>query len=398
MNGIVAPSLRSGMVSRLRPSTGNPVGGEIPSSDYLPTLDGWRAIAILGVMVCHACDAVFHPAGSHPSPLWHGLTRHGALGVDIFFGISGFLICSRLVAEQRRRGRISLPQFYLRRAFRILPPYFTYLAVLAVLAAVGLIVLSSSAWWSCVLFYRNYLPGTHSDYTGHFWSLSVEEHFYLLWPGLLLVCGVRRARRLVAGFAVAIALWRVWEFRHGWLPYYLPGVGFFPRTDIRLDGLLWGCWAALLVEMPGWRSRLARWLTPGTWFGLVVVFLLCVRYQPPLAMLWQAVLIPLMLLGTVLRPDTRVGRLLESSVPRWIGRTSYSLYLWNSLFFVGMEKARPLPLGPLQQLPWSIACVFACAALSYYLIERPMMYFGHILAARVRRLAAGQASPRSMAA
>jgi peptidoglycan/LPS O-acetylase OafA/YrhL len=376
-------------------------GEELASaSGYLPTLDGWRAVAILGVMACHACDAVFHPEGPHPSPLWHGLTRHGALGVDIFFGISGFLICSRLVAEYRRGGRISLPRFYLRRAFRILPPYLTFLAVLASLAAAGLFSVRAGVWWRCLLFFRNYLPGPEAggDYTGHFWSLSVEEHFYLLWPGLLFLCGVRGARRLVPWLAVGIALWRVWEFRHGWLAHLLPGVSFFPRTDVRLDGLLWGCWAALLLEVPGWRQRLERWLSPGVWLGLVLAFVVCVLGHPPLAMMWQAMLIPLLLLGTVLRPAAAAGKFLEGRVMRWVGRASYSLYLWNSLFFAGMDKPRPLPLGPLQQLPLSIAGAFACAALSYYLVERPLIRLGHSLTAPRRSPPARAGAPGSLAA
>ncbi|HEV3257737.1 MAG TPA: acyltransferase [Gemmataceae bacterium] len=369
-----------------------------PAGKYLPTLDGWRAIAILGVMVCHAGDALFHSGGSHPHAGWHALTRHGALGVDIFFGISGFLICSRLLDEQRTSGHISLARFYARRIFRILPPYMAYLAVLAVLAAAGLVAVGSRTWFSCLLFYRNYLPGSQGggDYTGHFWSLSVEEHFYLLWPGLLLLCGVRRARRVVVGLAVGIAIWRVVEFRHAWLARWLPGVGFFPRTDIRLDGLLWGCWAALLLQAPGWRARLERWLSPWTWLALLAAFVACVHYQPPLAMMWQALLIPLLLLGTVLHPGAAAGRILETGAMRWVGRLSYSLYLWNSLFFAGMDKARPLRLGALQELPWSILPVFACAALSYYLVERPMIRLGHSLTARRGRPV--EHAPRALAA
>ena len=365
-------------------SAASPSGGK-----YLPTLDGWRAIAILGVMVCHAGDAVFHPEGTYPHAGWHAFTRHGALGVDIFFGISGFLICSRLLDEQRESGRIRLGRFYTRRAFRILPPYLTYLAVLAVLAATGLVAIGPKAWLSCLLFFRNYLPGPQGagDYTGHFWSLSVEEHFYLLWPGLLLLCGIPRARRLVVCLAAGIAAWRLVEFRQAWLARCLPGVGFFPRTDIRLDGLLWGCWAALLLQAPGWRARLERWLSPWAWLLLLGAFAACVHCQPPLAMMWQAVLIPLLLLGTVLHPGAPAGRLLETAALRWVGRLSYSLYLWNSLFFAGMDKPRPLPLGPLQELPWSILPVFACAALSYYLVERPMIRLGHSLTARTQRSA-----------
>src|SRR2546430_13139239 len=110
-----------------------------PRSNYLPTLDGWRALAILGVMVCHSGDAFFHADGPHPNVTLHSLTRHGALGVDVFFGISGFLICTRLIEEHKKTGRISLKRFYIRRAFRILPPYFTHLAALGALTAAGLI-------------------------------------------------------------------------------------------------------------------------------------------------------------------------------------------------------------------------------------------------------------------
>src|SRR5438477_8743290 len=106
-------------------------------NNYLPTLDGWRAVAILGVMIAHGTDALFNTGGLYPSVRWYGLTRYGALGVDIFFGISGFLICTRLLQEHQKHGRINLKNFYLRRAFRILPPYLTYLTVLGVLVIAG---------------------------------------------------------------------------------------------------------------------------------------------------------------------------------------------------------------------------------------------------------------------
>jgi peptidoglycan/LPS O-acetylase OafA/YrhL len=368
-----------------------------PGTGYLPTLDGWRAVAILGVMVCHACDALFHADGTYPNAFLHALTRHGALGVDIFFGISGFLICSRLLADNQRHGGISLKRFYIRRFFRILPPYLTYLGGLAVLAGFGLIAISPGVWWSCLLFYRNYLPSTGDGlfYTGHFWSLAVEEHFYLLWPGLLVVLGIPRARRAVVALAGAIALWRVWEYRHHGLAHWIPQAGFYTRTDIRLDGLLWGCWMALILNDPIWRERLTRWLSPVVWLALLAAFVGCVRYQPPLAMLWQALLIPILLAGTVLRPVTPAGRLLEWLPLRWIGRISYSLYLWNSLFFPGMANPRPLPLGVFQQLPWSILPVFACASLSYYLIERPLVRLGHTLSASVSSKDVGHPVPVS---
>src|SRR5258708_16736007 len=103
------------------------------ASGYLPTLDGWRAIAILGVIICHGTTAIFGPGGTYVNSRVFDLTRNGALGVDIFFGISGFLICTRLLQEEQKQGRISLKNFYIRRGFRILPPYLFFLSILSLI-------------------------------------------------------------------------------------------------------------------------------------------------------------------------------------------------------------------------------------------------------------------------
>lgn len=355
------------------------------TSGYLPTLDGWRALSILGVMVCHGTYAVFCAGGSHPDPFWYEITRHGAIGVDVFFGLSGFLICTRLLQERRQRGRVDLKQFYIRRCFRILPPYFFYLATVGLLATTGVIAVGGWEYLSCLLFFRNYLPQSEAvgTYTGHFWSLSVEEHFYLLWPFLLVLCGPKRCRSLVVLLVIAVAVWRVAEFRWQFLSRLLPGVGFYPRTDIRLDGLLWGCLAALWFDRPAWRTRLRTCLNPRVWWLLVAAFLACVYYQPPMAMMIQSLLIPMLLLGTVLHPHRLASRFLEASLLRWMGRMSYSLYLWQTMFFVVGHGGESPDLGPFQTLPWNIAPVLCCGALSYYLIERPLIRLGRSVTARM---------------
>jgi peptidoglycan/LPS O-acetylase OafA/YrhL len=95
-------------------------------------------------------------------------------------------------------------------------------------------------------------------------------------------------------------------------------------------------------------------------------------------MFWQSLLIPLVIVGTVLNPDSIVGQVLELPPIRWVGRISYSLYLWQELFLVPFREQGQL--GFLQYLPFSVAAAFTCAALSYYAVERPMMRLGHRLA------------------
>jgi peptidoglycan/LPS O-acetylase OafA/YrhL len=355
-------------------------------SGYLPTLDGWRAIAIGMVMITHATDALFAPGAPHDAPTWYGLTRHGALGVDVFFGISGFLITSRLLEEHEQRRRISLPGFYIRRLCRIIPPYFVFLAALAALTVAGRIAIERPELSVSAFFVRNYfgLRPPSGWYTGHLWSLAVEEHFYLLWPTLLVLLTPRRARLGVVLLALAIAGWRVVEFRAGLLTRLLgPDVNFYLRTDIRFDALLWGCAAAFVYHDPGARATAARWLSAPGWIVLIGLFVAIVALHPPMAMAWQAMIIPCVLLGTVLHPQGAAGRFLETPPMRWVGRVSYSLYLWQQLFLLPWVLFPALPLGAMQRLPLNIAATVAAAAASYYLVERPMMKVGHRLAAPV---------------
>lgn len=330
-------------------------------------------------MISHGSARLFGTGSTYANALLFSVTRYGALGVDVFFGISGFLICTRLLQEEQLWKRISLKNFYIRRIFRILPAYWLYLATLAVLSLAGLWVVRRSEWLSCLFFFRNYLPFFEVRgglYTGHFWSLAVEEHFYLLWPGLLVLFGSRRSLWVAVGLALLIALWRSLNYHYGLLP--LPGVSFFGRTDLRLDALLWGCWIALVLQSSAWREHLRRALRPGLWIGLVALYVACVVGRPHLAMLWQAVLIPLILVGTVLRPESWVGRLLEIRPMRWTGKISYGLYLWQQLFLVG-EVHDPQPFGLVQDLPLNVVAVFACATLSYYILEQRMIRLGYAL-------------------
>ena len=154
---------------------------------------------------------------------------------------------------------------------------------------------------------------------------------------------------------------------------------FLERTDIRCDGLLWGVAMAAAYLQPHCRA----WLTPITRPALVPLWLAALAaaivWEPPLRHIWIAVLPSLLLVATVLHPRSWLGLCLEHPLMRYIGHRSYSIYLWQSLFLVGPEVARPLPLGSIQSLPLGLVLVWLTSEASFRLVEKPMIRLGHRL-------------------
>src|SRR5260370_3631876 len=107
-------------------------------------------------MFAHGGSALYD-GGRYASRTWYSLSQHGGFGVDLFFGISGLLICGRLLDENEKTGGISLGSFYIRRVFRILPPAFAYLAIVGLLALAGVIVVTPREWLRSAFFSRNYI-------------------------------------------------------------------------------------------------------------------------------------------------------------------------------------------------------------------------------------------------
>lgn len=368
-------------------------GGQL-SSGYVPTLDGWRAVAILAVIFHHATLALI------PSCPWLRFSEQGAAGVDIFFALSGFLICLRLLEEIRRHGRINLKSFYARRAFRILPPYLAYMMALAVMACFGVVTLRTADWISCLTLTRNYLQAQFWSWTtGHFWSLSVENHFYLIFPAALALSGWKRMRNWLPFLLLAATSWRMLDYRFHLFDQLLPNVPFPYRTDIRLDEIAMGCLAALLTASPRVRHAIAQRLNSAAIIFLAVL-LLFVTFRPvPGGILLQKLTIAALVMATALRSDLWTARWLEARWLRWLGRLSYSLYIWQQLFLwptltaVGSRHLQPwmTRLGiadnsvalRLLELPFLLGGALAMAMLSYYVVEQPALRWG-------RRLMAGR--------
>ncbi len=351
-------------------------------SGYLPTLDGWRAIAIFAVLVDHQVE--YSPLAHYPKLV--AFSHSGPNGVSLFFAISGFLICSRLLEEHRAFGQISLRGFYIRRGCRILPPALLYLSVIGLLSFLKLIVVSSWEWWSSVFFFRNYLPGTlinrgWGGYTVHYWSLAVEEHFYLIWPAALVLLTKRRARWLALILALAVATWRTWDLHHQLFQRFIPGLLVGSRTDVRLDALLLGCLAALVLDDDATRWMFSLWFKPWMWWSAVTAYLgiqlVYFLERSRSYSIFESALLALIVVGTVYGTNAPVRGVLESAPMKWIGRLSYSLYLWQQLFTVRQAGSS---MAIVQQFPLNIIMIFLCAWISYRFVERPFIRLGHRLA------------------
>lgn len=214
----------------------------------IPSLDGLRAISVLIVAVAHAGAGDMVPGG---------------LGVTIFFFLSGYLITTLLLSEHERNGAISITNFYIRRMFRLLPPLLVTLAVAYALAFGGFLGggISLGGFLSQLFYFANYYSiyfDTGSSIpsgTGILWSLAVEEHFYIVYPGLfaLLLASRLETRRMAivfAGMCVAVLAWR----------YHLVGMpGFMPErtyyaSDTRIDSILFGCILAVAFNPVRWQA------------------------------------------------------------------------------------------------------------------------------------------------
>jgi peptidoglycan/LPS O-acetylase OafA/YrhL len=313
----------------------------------IPTLDGWRGIAIALVLLDHLQFPLFGK-----SIAWWPQT--GLHGVTIFFVLSGFLITSILLENWG-----DLRRFYIRRFFRLMPAAWTYLAAMVLWDCIsGMHIISVSAILACVFFYRNFavIPMPMTLGTGHFWSLSVEEQFYMVWPLLLLAVGARRARWIAPALALAFALWRSAH----WLPW--------THTLTRADALLIGYTLALLVREER-MARTIRRFAPWCAVPALVTFVYCMvrfQYLQPIA---ESASIAVLIAASTNYPQSAWFRWLDWKPLAGLGRASYSLYIWQQFFvlFHGFLT------------PFYLCCIPLFAAGSYLYIERPCIRLGHRL-------------------
>lgn len=361
-------------------------------SRVVPGLDGIRGVAIILVIMWHcAYQTQFPPSDLGPL---RPLVFMGWAGVDLFFALSGFLITGLVLDEERATGsRLDLGRFYARRALRIFPAFYLVLALNLVLlrrlptfrslagAAAGgsLEVVALSTYWS-PYYYAYVAQTTPPPGLGVFWSLCVEEHFYLVWPVFLAVVRSTRLRALVAvGVCAVLPLARLAARQTQ------PAGAVQMLSHFRMDSLLWGALAALLLPHLLRERRTCRLLLAASMATLVALFArghLGLNMSP----LGQALgLTALALFGSALglevtsSPNGYVTRTLSLPPLRIVGRVSYGMYLIH--FLVIDLVAPPLAAafrwatpGVFMTLAAAVVGVtFALAAVQYRFYERPFL-------------------------
>jgi peptidoglycan/LPS O-acetylase OafA/YrhL len=338
------------------------------NNDSQNILDGWRGIAVLMVILSHILPGYFagHEWGS-------SLLNTGQHGVQIFFVLSGYLITAHLLNEDK----INLGNFYLRRFFRLMPAAWTYLVLLGILTVFLHMRAIGKDVWACLFFFRNYVPETTGNTcTEHFWSLSLEEQFYLAWPPLLALLGRRWAGSMAAAAAVGIAVYRFF-FMSAAHNFYA-----FQHTEFRADGLFVGCLLALLLQKDTVRSWFCRNGRLVFW-GCLIPLALDVYWLPKTGRMTlnESILIAAMLASTSLNPTAMPGRVLEWQHLKAMGIMSYSIYLWQGLFL----RANWGVFGPV--------FLGASFLLTWRFIEQPGIQLGRRLIAKRKAKAIQAESP-----
>jgi peptidoglycan/LPS O-acetylase OafA/YrhL len=327
-----------------------------PALGYRPALDGLRALAIAAVVLAHL----------------YGWPLHGGNGVELFFVLSGFLITSLLLEEHETRGRVSLRSFYARRAYRLLPALYVMLGVfVAWFGVTGR--LNRHAWVGVaagLTYVTNFLGSGFAGIPFELqvlWTLAQEEQFYVLWPPLLffVLRGRRRLGLAVALAGAVLAVVQDLEAAHGSWSWS----GATPA--IQSFGILLGCAAAISVRLGPTIVARARALTLPSLVIVIgmLIYLPSASFYPwPFVLFCAACAV---LVVSSYEGSSRTARLvLSNPAVVYLGKISYSLYLWNVLVLFAIS--RYVTLDASSRLFSLVACLVVAGA-SYSFVEMPFL-------------------------
>lgn len=357
-----------------------PVG----KSRYVPALDGLRAFAVLAVIAYH---------------MKLGWAPGGLMGVTVFFVISGYLINGLLVAEHERAGRISLGAFWMRRVRRLLPAIVLSVAGTAALCTVfnpGLLdkmrpdivpsLLFFNNWWQIFRDLSYFEAAGAPSPLIHFWSLSIEEQFYLVWPPLLvLMYHLGLKKRTIATIVLVLAVLSGVEMA----ALYEPGADpsrIYYGTDTRAMSLLLGVW--LSFALPS--AAFGRSIRPHMWSrakrlgvnvvgvaafaGLVAIVAFTNGFSafPYLGGIAITSVLSAVVIGVLVVPRSWLAVVFACKPLVYIGKRSYSMYLWHLPILLLTTNANSATQTPWWMYLLQLALIIGASELSFRFVEDPI--------------------------
>lgn len=365
--------------------------------EHIPTLDGLRGMAILMVLIAHfngeAILKEFYPL---MGPVLTKVALSGLHGVDLFFVLSGFLI-TRILIDTKESPKYFL-NFYARRFLRIFPLYYGVLflifGILPLIVTFDLAAseLSSKQWW--LWAYLSNFPGSNMQWDssnifklGHFWSLAVEEHFYIVWPVVILFCGLSRLKK------ISILLVCV-SFSIGLISAFLdnPSLWLINWSTVNhIGGLALGSLCALTLHEKGNFKGIVPWAKIGL---LVFGFLfLLLAFIPRQYFLWIVIrtkiivssflFVSLLILAVEALPNSLIGRFLTNRIMTRFGQVSYGLYVYHGILRPLFDQIFPREtliallhspaLGIVAYFVLAIGSSFLISLFSWHLYEKQFL-------------------------
>jgi len=337
----------------------SPQGPAWIDTGRIPGLDAIRALSVTFVVLAHSWW--FAPLSGIPR-----YVNTGALGVHVFFVISGFLITLLLLRERDRTAAISLKSFYARRALRIVPVYLALIGLQLGMEIAGRRYLPRIEWFGLLTYTTNFIQGKTAE-IAHTWSLSLEEQFYLIWPIVLSISLTRakRPERWLFGYLVVAPVLRVaasvlahhWEALRG-------------SSPIAAEPLVVGCLFAFTAykhrdaRVLGAIARWPRTVFVGALAGLCVSSFAAMK-SPYYSLLASELVDGACGAALIWSAASAVGwfaKSLVNPVVVWIGTLSYGIYIWQQEV-----------LGHIHVYWLTILTLLAVSAASYYLLERPFL-------------------------
>lgn len=341
---------------------------EFLNKNHFPSLDGWRAVAIILVIFGHSRFTTLETSLYNQFIF---LLVYASLGVKIFFVLSGFLITSLLIKEFIKNEKINIKHFFIKRTLRIFPVLYLYILTIFILNYIYDLNLKIDYFLGPLLYISNFSIFEGTWITGHTWSLAVEEQFYLVWPFIFSFMTLK-AWLFCTIILCSVPLLNIWWYYNP--SYYQITLGpFLTNADSIFTGSLFA-----ILSFQGFFNKEQK-----IWFNKIIILfaifiILAIYYFISRGMLGKVLvpfgsitvnlLIVFLLLQSIINNKTIIYRFLNKGFMIKIGAISYSLYIWQQLFILPLNIYSGFSKWSI--FPLNILLSFLMAYLSYNYFEK----------------------------